>query len=54
MVEEVAIVVGQYLIEGWTIGEEFNNKTGHNMTKVTMTLSRKGSSVAMSRVCRDS
>ena len=46
--------MGQYLIEGWTIGEEFNNKTGHNMTKVTMTLSRKGSSVAMSRVCRDS
>ena len=33
-------VVGQYLVDGWTVGQRYNEKTGRNMTSITMTMSR--------------
>ena len=46
-VNEEASVVGQYIINAWSVGEEFNLKTGRNMTKITMVLTRKFTSIFM-------
>ena len=40
-------MVGQYDIDKWTVGKEFNMKVGKNMTKVTMELSRNLGSIFM-------
>ena len=40
-------VVGQYLIDGWTVGERYNEKTGRNMTRITMVMSRNLASILM-------
>ena len=37
----------QYIIDDWTVGHELNEKTGRNVTKVTMILSRKITSIFM-------
>ena len=40
-------MVGQYVVEDWTVGWRTNYKTGRNMTVVTMILSRKFTSIFM-------
>ena len=47
MVSQVAAMVGQYVITTWTVSKEFNVKTGGNMTRLTMVLSRKIESIFM-------
>ena len=39
-VRKKSIEVGQYVIHTWTVSEQFNMKTGRNMTRLTMVLSR--------------
>ena len=40
-------VVGQYVINGWTINQDFNEGTRSHFTRVTMVLSRKIESIFM-------
>ena len=47
MVKKKATMVGQYVIDTWTVTVEFNVKTGRNMTRLTMVMSRKLGSIFM-------
>ena len=46
VVEDVA-VVGQYLVSNWTVSQQRSTRSGRNMTRITMTLSRKRISIFM-------
>ena len=47
MTRENTDISPQYIIDDWTVGHELNEKTGRNVTKVTMILSRKITSIFM-------
>ena len=47
MTRETTDLSPQYIIDDWTVGHELNEKTGRNVTKVTMILSRKITSIFM-------
>ena len=44
-IEERITEVGQYVVKTWTVDREVNRKTGHNMTRITMELSRNLESI---------
>ena len=47
VVKENVTEVGQYVVKTWRVDTEINMKTGHNMTRITMELSRNLESIFM-------